>query len=136
MKKVLWTVSLSNGENVYEEKGDFKTIDGELSPWQRLIAYMAEKGVSITSLSLYSNDGRRWNLPSGGNNPKFHAFGVAPKPYAYKFMRKVAAEQRSDGTGNGEWEDLHVIIEARYEDGKALQVWVDDETGNSWSLII
>ena len=134
MKKVLWTVGLSNGENVYEEKGNFQTITGELSPWQRLLAYMKEKELRITSLSLYTSDGRRFNLPSAGRNPKFKAFSELPQPVAYKMFRKMGGDVMRGG--EIENQDLYTVIEAEYEDGKKLQVWVDEETLNSWTLII
>lgn len=132
MKKVLWTVSLSNGETHYEEKGNFQTIEGEPSPWRRLLAYLEETGARITSLSLYTAEGRRWNVPSAGNNPKFKAFADAPKPDAFRFFRKLGF----DAMGCGAPAQQHfACIEAIYPD-KTLQVWVDEATGNAWSVLI
>lgn len=130
--KIMWSVGLSNGENAYEEKGEFCTITGELSPWQRLVKYMGENGLTITSLSLYTNDGRRWNIPSAGKNPKFKAFCDAPQPIGYKFFRKFGQDQTGPNAGK---EDHFSCIEAQYENGMRLQVWVDEATGNSWSMI-
>lgn len=133
MKKVLFTIGLSNGETITEEKGNFETIEGELSPWQRLLSYMAEKDVYITSLSLYTKDGQRWNLPSAGKNPKFKAFADAPKPTDFDFFRKMGGDVMN---GSVTKEEHYTVAEARYEDGTRIQVWVDNETCKSWSMIL
>lgn len=132
-KKVLWIAGLSNGETITEEKGNFKTIAGELSPWQRLLLYLKEKDLTITSLSLHTKDGLRWHLPSAGKNPKFHAFAVAPKPINLNMFRKMGG----DVTGGGEIKnpDKYTIIEGEYNGGTKIQIWVDDYSLNSWSLI-
>lgn len=133
MHKAKWTVGLSNGETLHEEKGDFCTITGALSPWQRLLGHLAEAGATITSLSLYADDGRRWNLPSAGKAPKFKAFAEAPKPVSFRMFRKAGADLRQDGSVQEQ--DLFTVAEATYEDGKKLQVWVDEGTLNSWNLV-
>jgi hypothetical protein len=131
MHKVLWTVSLSNGETHYEEKGNFRTIEGEPSPWRRLLSYLEASGARITSLSLYAADGRRWNVPSAGSNPKFKAFAEAKKPEGFRFFRKIGF----DAMGSGADAQQHfACIEARYA-GHALQVWVDEATLNAWCLV-
>lgn len=135
MHKVHWLVGLSNGENHKEGKGHFQIIPEELSPWQRLLCYCAERKLTITSISLGTDDGRRWNLPSAGKNPKFKAFADAPKPAAYNMFRKVGFDVLKNGERSGD-EDRYAVIEARYEDGMALQVWVDDETLASWSMVV
>lgn len=133
-QKVQWSVSLSNGETLYENKGNFQTIEGELSPYQRLLAFVVDKEVSITSMSLYTDDGNRWNLPSAGKNPRFKAFSDAEKPVSYRFFRKLGQDVTCDGE-KGEPE-IYSVIEAVYNmDGKRIQVWVDNKTFNSWSLI-
>lgn len=135
MKKVLWTAGLSNGETITEEKGNFKTVEGELSPWQKLKLYAAEKGVFITSISLYTKDGLRWNLPSAGKNPKFGEFAKVEKPLDFRMFRKAAKDLKSDGSGEGDWEDIHTCIEAIYPD-MSIQVWVSEESLTSWVLIV
>lgn len=132
-QKVQWSVSLSNGETLYENKGNFQTIEGELSPYQRMLAFIVGKEVKITSMTLYTDDGHRWNLPSAGKNPKFKAFADAEKPVNYKFFRKLGQDVMNGEKGIPE---IYSVIEAQYEDGKKIQVWVDNETFNSWSVII
>lgn len=135
MHKVLFIAGLSNGETAAEEKGNYQTITGELSPWQRLQRYIADNGVEITSLSLYTRDGKRWTLPSITDRPKFHEFSTARKPVELKFFRKAAMEGNSPKElQEAPKTELHAVIEAQYDDGSKLQVWVDEETGNSWSL--
>lgn len=133
MHKVQWIVGLSNGETITEGKGNFAEVTGELSPWQKLLAYVQEKGVTITSLSLYTADGKRWNLPSSGKNPKFHAFSIAKKPTGYKMFRKVGADIMNGKPVN---EDLFTCAEAQFEDGSRLQIWVDESSEKSWTLIL
>lgn len=132
--KVLFILGLSNGETITEEKGDYVTIPGELSPWRRASAYIRRSGVSITSLSLYTPDGKRWNLPSMGKNPKFHAFHAAEKPVGFNFFRQIGAEVDKE-TGALSDQEQYAIIEAQYHDGTKLQVWVHNETHASWTLI-
>lgn len=134
MNKVLFIAGLSNGETVTEEKGNFTTIEGALSPWQRLLSYCADNGVEITSLSLYAKDGRRWNLPSAGKNPKFHAFAVASKPVSYKFFRKMGGDVNPT-TGEVTAQEKYAVAEAVYEDGRTIQLWVDDISEVSWCLL-
>lgn len=133
MNKVHWIVGLSNGENHKEGKGHYQRIDGALSPWQRLLANMKERGLHITSLSLGTDDGKRWNLPSAGKNPKFKAFAEAPKPLSYRAYRKLGLDVISEAE---RIEDRYTIAEATYDDGRKLQIWVDEKTLNSWSIII
>jgi hypothetical protein len=140
MKKVLFTAGLSNGETVAEGKGNFEEIEGALSPWRRLVAYLEESKATITSLSLYTADGQRWHLPSAGKNPKFKEFADMPKPVSFRFFRKYGADTMGPNAGV---EDRYTVIEATY--GKLVpcpdaptfkvQVWVDENTLKSWSAV-
>lgn len=127
---VQWSVGLSNGENAYEGVGCFAMVPGELSPWQKLMAHIVDKQLSITSIGLRTADGRMFSLPSAGRNPKFKAFDDAPKPIDYKFYRKIAG----DVTG-GEMKDpdQFTVIVALY-DGYQTQLWVNEKTLNCWVL--
>jgi hypothetical protein len=130
--KTKWFASLSDGSTVYEEKGDFKTIKGELSPWQRLLKHL-DNGIKITSISLYTDDGKRFNLPSAGKNPKFKEFAEAPKPTSYNFFRKAGADIMN---GKAESYEVYAVIEAIYPD-KKLQLWVSESnSNNSWAVIV
>ena len=128
-----WTVSLNNGETLYEEKGDYRILAGEPSPWQRLQLYLLEKKLYITSLSIYTENGKRFNLPSAGKNPRFSAFKNTESPVSYTWFRNYGQEQGGLNAGR---EDHYATIEATYSDGRKLQIWVDDITNDSWSVIV
>lgn len=129
-KNVKWQVSLSNGETFFESKGDYKTIAGELSPWNRLLKYISDNNLKITSMSLFTDDGQTFNLPSAGKDPKFHEFSTASKPESFKFFRKLG--QNLD---LGTPDDLFGVIEATYPTF-VVQLWVDDyHTSNCWVLV-
>lgn len=130
--KTYWQVGLSNGLTLYEEKGDYVTVEGELSPWQRLLSYMAKENVTITSLALYSGD-KRWVLPSMGNNPKFKAFCDAQKPLSFRAYRKMGADIEG---GQITEQELYTVAEAQYENYK-LQLWVSEKNPDiSWVLVV
>lgn len=132
--KVKWSISLNNGETYHEDKGNYKVIEGELSPWQRLLSYIKENGLNITSLSLHTEDGRSFMLPSAGSNPKFKAFADAPKPIQYKMFRKIGADVINGGQLTNQ--DLFTVAEAEYQDGQKAQIWVSDDGFKSWFLLI
>lgn len=140
MQKVYFIAGLSNGETATEGKGNFAEIEGALSPWQRLLRYCAEKQVAITSLMLATADGRRWHLPSMGNSPKFKAMMDAPKPTGVRMFRKAAMDLNmtpKKEVEEGEWGDLFTCLEAIFEDGRKLQVWVSEaENHPSWSIVV
>lgn len=139
--KVLWAVSLSNGETIYEEKGDYLELEGELSPWQRLLLHLQKNKLSIRSLFLYTDDGQRWNLPSLGSNPRFKAFDMAPKPITYLASRRIGFDFAGDEKTVAEIEkdrasDLFTIAEAIYSD-MSLQIWVNEKNPKvSWVLAV
>ncbi len=134
-EKPKWAVGLSNGLNFYEGKGDYAIIRGELSPWQKLKAYLKDNpNIRITSMSLYTDEGKRFNLPSAGKNPKFKIFCDAEQPKEYNFFRKAGMD--SAVGGKQESQETFSVIEAIYEN-KKLQIWVNNENpNNSWSVMI
>jgi hypothetical protein len=136
---VKWQVSLANGKTLFEDKGDFCEVEGQPSPWQKLLFYLAEKKTFITSLSLYTDGNQRFNLPSVGKSPKFKAFIEAPKPIAFQCMRKMGVDynKQSDGKFHpDEAGDLFTVAQAEYEDG-FMEIWVDENnTKNCWTLYL
>lgn len=130
--RVKWFASLSDGQTVYEDKGEYKTIKGELSPWQKLQENIKKNGLKITSLSLYADNGKRFNLPSAGKNPKFKVFAENPSPDSYNFFRKAGADIFNGKISSYE---VYSVIEAIYTD-KKLQLWVSEANNNVWALII
>lgn len=130
--KALWCASLSDGSTFQEGRGEFQVIEGQPSPFQRLLLFVEERNLRVTSLSLYCGD-RHWSLPSAGRNPKFRAFEAAPKPESYRFFRAMGADQAGRNAGV---EDRFAVVEARYASGLAVQVWVEDGTLNSWAVAL
>jgi len=130
---VKWQVSLNNGETLYEGKGNFVEVEGELSPWNKMQEYLTANELEITSLSLYTNSGQRWNLPSKGGNPKFRAFDIAQKPFKLQLERVQGMDW--DDQNNP---DIYTTINAFYDyEGVIykLSVWVDEKnTNNTWTL--
>jgi hypothetical protein len=134
MQKVHFIAGLANGETITEGKGNFAIIEGELSPWNKLLFYLAEQQTKITSLSLATSDGKRWNMTSAGKNPKFKAFADAPKPAEYRMFRKMGGDVMS--TGEVTEQEHFTVAEAIYENGIILQLWVSEDGQTAWSLII
>ncbi len=128
---VLWFASLSDGNTVYEGKGDYSVIPGQLSPWLRLQEHLNATGtyhLYLTSLGLYTADGQKYLLPPLGKNPSFAPYRKSPvKPISYNMFRQVDAEINQDGQS----EKLYTVAEARYEQG-TVQLYVDNSTKNSW----
>jgi len=129
-EKALWCASLSDGSTFQEGKGEFRIIEGQPSPFQRLLLFVSEGNLRVTSLSLYCGD-RHWSLPSAGRNPKFRAFENAPKPEAYRFFRTAGADSCGSRAGVT---DRFAVVEAAYQDGSRMQLWVEDATLNSWAV--
>lgn len=120
-----WFASLSNGENAVEGIGKFEEKQGELSPWQKLLAYVKENNLTITGMQIRI-DGRVYTLPS--TNPKFGG----EVPLSYKFGRKVAADMMSDNMGDIQLAEMHIFISAVYE-GFEVSLWVDEmNRKSSW----
>jgi hypothetical protein len=132
-RNVKWKVSLSNGETFYEGKGDYKLLKGELSPWDRLTKYLQGTKTEITSLSLYTDSGQNYHLPSSGNNPKFKGFVEIGKPINFTYFREAGLDLISSAPSRTT--EVFAIISANYKD-HSLQVWVSEKNpNNSWALV-
>lgn len=140
--RVLWNVSLSNGENFREGSNPFQEVEGELSPWQQLLAYIAHRGYYITSLWLSCPSGARHHVPSRGtrsttlnikpgDDPFLHAFHSGEKPSKLRCFRR----QASDPTSPGDPVDHYTIAEATFAKYK-VQIFVSEYDPNvSWVLV-
>lgn len=134
---VKWQVSLSGGQTFFEGKGDFLEIEGQPSPWQRLLLFLARNSEKITSLSLYSDDGRRWNLPSSGSRPKFQAFERAEKPLGFSCFRKVGMDVLNTNESiKPDDSDWYTVAQAEFLDG-FLELWVNENDPRlTWALFL
>jgi hypothetical protein len=136
--RVKWKVATSDGGVFYEGKGDFVEVSGQPSPWQRLDKYLSENKLEITSLSLYTDDGQTFNLPSLGKNPRFQPFREAEKPIDYNICRYIGKEVKVANLKAGEAQvsDWFTVAEAIYPSYK-LQLWVDEKNiKNCWCLVV
>jgi len=123
--KCRWFASLSNGENAVEGKGKFAEIKDELSPWQKLQAYIKENKLTITGMQIRA-EGKVFTLPS--TEPKFGG----EVPLGYKYFRKVAADMMSDNPKDLQLAELYICIQAIYRTF-TISLWVDEfHTKNSW----
>jgi hypothetical protein len=128
---IKWFCSLSNGRTYYEDKNEYTIVKGGFSPWGRLLKNIEKEDLKITSLGLYMDNGRRWNLPSAGTNPRFSAFDLAEKPISYNFFRRLGVD-----IGEVRKEERFAVVEAIYRDRK-LQLWVSENNpDNCWGLIV
>lgn len=143
--KVQFKISLSNGETLYENKGPLQEIPNEKSPWQKAIDYTISNNCVITSLSLFTEDGHTFNLPSLGKNPKFREFAnLQEKPIDFNVSRKIATERNMEKYPDGSVVQVsaqrisehYTIAEAIYS-SYSLQLWVDElDPRNSWVLVV
>lgn len=130
-RNVKWKVGLSNGETFYEGKGQFALIKDQLAPWHKLQQYLKDNNLTITSLSLYTDKGQVWNLPSAGKNPKFIMFQDLPQPIEFKYGRRFATDLNIPNSPR----EFLVFIEAVYET-QTLRIIVNEERPEiSWSLV-
>ncbi len=132
--QALFQVSLSNGETIFEGKGDYQGIEGQPSPWQRLLSHLAVSAATITSLAIYAG-ARRYMLPSvGKGGPNFIAYQEAPRPIGFTFYRKLGQNLNAtmQPTSNAE---VFAVAQATMPDGSKLELWVSDENpDNCWTL--
>lgn len=129
-RNIKFKVSLSNGATIYEGKGSYALVKGELAPWLRLKQDLERHGTKITSMSLYHDDGRTWNLPSAGKNPKFRVFDNLPKPIEYKYVRLFARDIEP-----GAKDEVLVAVEAVYENYTLILFVSEENPDNTWVLV-
>lgn len=139
--KVKFQVSLSDGQTLYEGKGILEEIAGEKSPWQKLQTYVVDQKVEITSLSLFTDDGRHFNLPTAGANPKFNPQipGERPKPLDFEIFRYIDYDIKAIPIGEvvekkvANWFTVAEVMYPKYK----IQIWVDENNSqNSWLMVI
>jgi len=148
--RVRFKASLSNGEVFFEGKTPLEWIEGEREPFSRLINYSTSIGSTITSLGLFTLDGRTYNLPSSGKDPKFlrmipeyKTFMEAIAPIDYQVERKAKMtvmvkrpEVKKAVIDPGNFHLDFTVAKAIYPD-YALEVWVSEtDPRNSWTIVV
>lgn len=129
----LFQASLSNGETLFEGRGDYQEIEGQPSPWQRLLLYLHKTKSHITSLAIYAGGLRYMLPPIGKGGPRFRAFEHAERPVGLTFFRKLG--QDVNASGGALSEEIFAVAQAQYSDGTFIEIWVSDANPeNAWTL--
>jgi len=121
-----WIVKLSNGETFREGEKPFDIIFGKKSPHLRLNEYMKNNNLCFSAVALEFS-GKKIAL-FGYHDPLFAAYNTTKIPKKLNFFRTIGAGLKDKKI------EQYTVLEAVY-DVCTLQVWVDDTTGNSWSVI-
>lgn len=144
--KARWLVSLSNGDTAIEGKAPYEEIEGELSPWQRLIRFIALNKLHITTIRIQVEvddlPTRTFNLPS--LSPKAKWGNLKPiLPSGFNYFRRVEQSLQAESVDQDGVHGLHPTSEIHFIEIHAyyptftLVTIVDEDTGNeSWSLIV
>jgi hypothetical protein len=143
--KVKFIASLSDGSTIVEGKNDYAWIDGQKSPWVRLVNYAIKNKLLITSLSLLAPSGAVVTIPPVGKFAKSVAFSgrtEADVPVDYDVSRYIERAIMGHKTPDGKSTIEEVSIEKHYTIASALykkfkiQVWVDEfDPRNTWVTI-
>lgn len=151
MKKVQarWLVSLSDGTTAIEGKTPYEEINGQLSPWQRLIQHISTNNLSITAIRIeleIEKDGQifthHYNLPS--KSPKQKWANLKPiLPTHFDYHRRVSLELGNATVNDKGGLDVKPLGETHYIEITAyfphfnLMILVDeDNASESWSIIV
>lgn len=132
-KKVYWRVGLSNGENLQENSPIFLPGLEKKSAWQQLQLYIFLHKISITSLSLFTSTGQNFLFPSLGNHPNFKAYQDIERPISYKFFRKIFQPFTAGKIPLKP--ESYSVIQAQYDNGSVLEMWVCNNSFNCWTLL-
>ena len=131
-----WLASLSDGTTAIEGISPFAEIDGELSPWQKLMAHISTLGLRITGLRIQvsktSEATRTYNLPNctvtpKGNHERWNTLSPI-QPSNYNYFRWVTQSM----TGEAK---KQIEIRAYYPT-HIVSLFVDEDEGNeSWVVV-
>jgi len=111
-----WVANLSNGKTLVENEGVLKEEIGGRSPWFLLEDYLRKSKCKITM--MYVDCKGRIYYP--------------PKAITYRGLHKAIQDQFMGGVTK------HTIltgVRAIFDD-KAIDIWVDDENGNSEASVV
>lgn len=144
--KARWLVSLSNGDTAIEGKAPYEEIEGELSPWQRLIRFVALNKLQITTIRIQVDvddlPTRTFNLPS--LSPKAKWGNLKPiLPSGFNYFRRVEQTMIPDYVDEKGIHGLHptnekhfIEIHAFYPTFNLVTIVDEDEGNESWSMIV
>lgn len=143
--RFVWVANLSNGETKAEAE---LTVPGELSAYQKLLAYMKDKTLVLTGWR-FQKGGVTHNAPSASPKAKF----PSNVPFTLDYRRNYTHERWSHAVnvpGGRQWQAsdkgyslsigetkpktkeewfCRYIVRA---EGLKISLWIEDATGNSW----
>jgi hypothetical protein len=137
MVKTKWLASLSDGTLAIEGVEPFADVAGELSPWQKLLAYLEPHTVYITGMRVQVfKDGeatRTYNLPSfnktpEGNHQKWTKLRPFD-PHYYTYRRWVTCSSTTE-------KDHHQIEVRAHYVGYSVSLFVDEDEGNECWVVV
>lgn len=132
--QVFFIASLSDGQTIVEGTGDYKWVDGLMSPWNRLVRYTVENKLRINSLSLGIPGGQTVTIPTMGGKPRFKGYvdrTEAEKPLDYEVKRflardmDVVAHSGNLDVKKTQISEFYTFAEAIYGNF-TIQVWVNE----------
>lgn len=137
MVRTKWLAALSDGTTAVEGIAPFADVEGELSPWNKLLAHLKANDLHITGMRVQVDKPHgpihTYNLPSFNKTPKGNhekwvtLFPRDPVEYSY---RRWATFGLTSGS-----ERHHIEIRAHYADF-SVSLFVDEDEGNeSWVVV-
>lgn len=142
--RVFFVASLSDGTVVTEGRNGWEWIDGQPSPWTRLITHTAKNNISINSVSLATPDGASFTLPPMTGKPRFTGYaGIKPeeRPFDYDVSRRLIRDM-DVGVINDRAEiekstikEFYTYVTAFYKDFN-VELWVNEmDLRSSWLVL-
>jgi len=149
--RFVWVANLSDGTTKAEAE---LTVKGELSPYQKLLAYMKEKALTITGWR-FQKGGVTHNAPSA--SPKARFPSNVPFTLDYRGTYTHARWSSAENTPNGQPSEWKASEDGGYSfsigqpkakdmtewfcryivrvQGLKISLWINDATGDSWMQI-
>ena len=145
-----WLVSLSDGTTAIEGKHPFEEIEGQLSPWQRLVRHCAINNLIFTAIRIeldVEKDGQvfthHFNLPSKSPKQKWaHLKPLIPTHFDYhRRVEMMMGNAQINEQGALQVEKVggdvkYIEITAYYPDFNLMILVDEDNASESWSLIV
>jgi hypothetical protein len=129
---VRWVATLSNGDTIAEQSGEWVEIPGQRKPWVRLTQFAAKNGYYLTSLRL-NVDGRTIHMPRA-NFDRFAMNETSLAPLFYSLQYHMEADGLF-GSGD-EKQSKFIDLAAHYPEGIAVHYIQElGEQSNSWVLL-
>lgn len=123
-----WVATLSNGETAVERSGKFTVEQGEPTPWVRLVHFLGENDLWITSLRL-NYKGRTIHMP----RLTFDKFGLeskSPTHYSLQYHLEAIGE-----FGTVMEQTIFMDLAAHYPDFAVHYIQDLTHANDSWVVV-